>query len=77
MAENGKLFSRGFTLQQQLWSTLHLASNTTGAFVGSQIIRQSILWAFMLGLGFLGVVSTVVSAQQLDAWQQISHSGAN
>jgi hypothetical protein len=77
MAENGKLFSRGFTLPQQLWSTLHLASNTMGAFVGSQIIGQSILWAFMLGLGFLGVVSTVVSAQQLDAWQQISHSGAN
>lgn len=77
MAENGKLFIRGFTLPQQLWSTLHLASNTMGAFVGSQIIRQSILWAFMLGLGFLGVVSTVVSAQQLDAWQQISHSGAN
>jgi hypothetical protein len=42
--------------------------------MGSQIIRQSILWAFMLGLGMLGVVSTVVSAGQLDAWQQMRHS---
>jgi hypothetical protein len=26
-----------------------------------------------LGLGVLGMVSTVVSAQQLDAWQQTHH----
>lgn len=69
--------SPGFTLPQQLWSTLRRTSNTMGAFVGSQIIRQSILWAFMLGLGLLGVVSTVVSAQQLDTWQHMRHSVAN
>lgn len=32
--------------------------------------RQLIIWTMTLGLGFLGMVSTVMSARQLDIWQQ-------
>ena len=35
--------------------------------------KQLIAWTLTLGLGFLGMVSTVVSAQQLDTWQQTRH----
>jgi hypothetical protein len=35
--------------------------------------KQLIVWAMTLGLGVLGMVSTVVSARQLDAWQQAHH----
>jgi len=35
--------------------------------------RQVIMWVFTLGFGLFGMVSTIVSARQLDAWQQARH----
>jgi hypothetical protein len=32
--------------------------------------KQLIMWVMTLGLGVLGMVSTVMSARQLDTWQQ-------
>jgi hypothetical protein len=37
--------------------------------------KQLIMWVMTLGLGVLGMVSTVVTAQQLDAWQQQDRHG--
>lgn len=37
--------------------------------------KQLIMWVVTLGLGVFGMVSTVMSAQQIDAWQQQDRHG--
>ena len=58
-----------FTLPQKVWRKIVLTSKQAGTAMGKQLI----VWAMTLGLGVLGMVSTVVSARQLDAWQQAHH----
>jgi hypothetical protein len=68
-AGNLKRAGGRFTLPQKVWRNIAPTSKPAGIAMGKQLI----IWVMTLGLGVLGMVSTVVSARQLDAWQQTHH----